>query len=215
MCRWTGPREGELGPERVALGAALAQLWPGVDAERFPAPSADMLGYRAPRRMSVSPALRWAAIAAIAVVGLSALASAWKERAADELSRLQARSEALKPAVDDVERLRKRNESLVAAHDRLRRLEDSYVPRWRTLAALSSATPRSAWVESLQITDQWVYLDVVSASAADLIQAIEGDPSFEAARQSTPGSPTDVAGEARFRIEARMAPRGKPAEGGA
>lgn len=193
------------GAEAVALGAALVSLWPGIDARVAPPPEFNMLGATPRRGLPVSRFVRWAAVAAVATIGLVGWAEARRDRAAAEVERLQALAKDAKGRVEKVERVRATNNRLVAANDKLAKLESSYFPRARILADLSATVPPDTWVERAEIADEWVYLDVVTASAAPLLQALEESPSFEQARQSTPAVATEVAGESKFRVEAKIA----------
>lgn len=194
------------GAELVALGAALLSLWPGIDTRIAPAPPFNMLGETPRRGLPVSRFMRWAAVAAVATIGLIGWAEARRDRERGEVDRLQALARDAKGRVEKVERVRAGNDRLVAANERLAKLESSYVPRARILADLSAVVPPDTWVERAEISDEWVYLDVVTSSAAPLLQALEESASFEQARQSTPGVATEVPGESKFRVEAKIAP---------
>lgn len=209
------------GAEAVALGAALLVLWPGLDPKTAPAPAFNLLGERARRSRGVSRFVRWAGVAALAVIGSILFAEARRDRAATELASLQSVARDGKERVDKVERIRAGNERVLSAHDRLRKYETSYVARAGVLADLSGAIPANTWVERVEITDDWVHVDVVSKGATELLEAIEKSPAFEQARQSTPGVATDNAGETKFRVEARLtrtgpaiSPAAPPATGG-
>ncbi len=202
------------GAEAVALGAALLALWPGLDPKTAPAPAFNLLGERARRTRGVSRFVRWAGVAALAVIGSILFAEARRDRAGAELAALQSVARDGKERVEKVERVRAGNERVLGAHDRLRKYESSYVTRAGVLADLTGAVPANTWVERVEITDEWVYVDVVSKGATELLEAIEKSPAFEQARQSTPGVATDIAGETKFRVEARLArpaPTGSPA----
>lgn len=193
------------GAEAVALGAALLSLWPGIDVRLAPPPAFNMLGATPRRGLPVSRFVRWAAVAAVATIGLVGWAEARRDRAGAEVGRLQALAKDAKGRVEKVERVRATNDRLIAANEKLVKLESAYIPRARILADLSATVPPDTWVERAEIADEWVYLDVVTGSAAPLLQALEECPSFEQARQSTPGVATEVAGESKFRVEAKIA----------
>ncbi len=212
LCDWSvsapegglGP-SGEWGREHVALGGALANLWVGgVDRERCPPPTCDLLGKRARTRWSAPTWMRVGAVAATLVVGLALLSSAWRDREVGERLTLEAAMEESKPLAEEVDRMRLTTMGIVATHDRLRRLEDGYIERWRVLAALTDATPRSAWVERVEILDEGVTVDVNAASLTDVVRALEGHPAFEQVRQVGVETISGAPGITKGRLEARL-----------
>ncbi len=212
VCDWSvsvpeggGGPGGVWGAEHVALGAALIGVrFGGIDRERHPAPSCDLLHRRAGRKRVAPRWLRVAAVAAMLVAGLSLLASSWRDREFAERDALAAAMEEAKPRADEVDRMRSTTLGIVASHDRLRRFEDGYVERWRVLAAITEALPDSSWAERVELLDESVTIDVAATSVADVVRSIEAHPGFEQARQVGAETLGGAQGTAKARIDARL-----------
>lgn len=196
---------GEWGVEHVALGGALAGIWiGGVDRERFGPPTCDLVGKHRGVRWSAPTWVRTGAVAAVLVVGLAFLSSAWRDREVSERDALQVAMEEAKPRAEEVDRMRSRTMGVVAAHDRLLKLEEGYVERWRVLAAVTEALPSAAWVERVEILDDTVTVDVNGPSVADVVRAMEEHAAFEQARQVGGETIAGAPGTSKGRVEAKL-----------
>lgn len=200
VCRWEQRVEPEeatraMTLEHVALGGAMLGAWPRAGA----APEFNLLGRAKGRRWLTHPWTRWTAAAAALTLALLVFADARLARARSDAARLDRINAELASEADRVERLRAANDGIVGVHDRLWRLESGYTPRWRVLSALTAATPDSAWVQRLELTDDDFVMDVESASPAEVLQRIEASPALSNAQQAS-GAQTTETGASRFRV---------------
>ncbi|TVQ59593.1 MAG: hypothetical protein EA379_10445 [Phycisphaerales bacterium] len=200
VCRWDDRAQPEeasraMTIEHVAMGGALL----AAPAHPRGATSFNLLGRTKGKDWLRSAPLRWTAAAAALTISLVIFADARAHRAGIDAQRLDAVAATLGRDAERVERLRNANDGMQGVHDRLARLESSYTPRWRMLAAITEATPDSAWVQRIEMTDHDFVLDVESASVSEVLGALEGSPDLGNAQQAA-GQQTIEGGAARFRV---------------
>jgi len=148
------------------------------------------------------------ALAALAVL----LAAAWPAslvlRTGRELARLDARIEALRPAVADVEEALG---DLAHVEDRIAVLAESAAGRDEMLAILRELTerlPQGTWLTGLRVDERKVEMDGLSPSASEIFPLLTRDGRFRGVEFASPitRQPDNLE---RFRIRAGFVPPGQ------
>lgn len=188
----------------AALGGALMQL-------SSHAPSFNLLGRTRHRRIELPWWAGWAAAAAALVIASSILADAMFARANAALRAVESASSRVGPEALRVDEMRAQTMRIRSIEERIEELEDGYLPRWRSLAALTEATPAGAWSERVELFDSGFMMDlVVNGSPAQALASLEQSPMFRGVRQA--GEPTRAGDRMRVRVDGSY--EGAPADGG-